>query len=204
MEVSCRLMSGGDVLEAVTLSLKANGQTSWLIDAAFPGVDTSGFVGSVRCDTVGEGLFTAVALEMDPGTRTFTTLPLFPVNRSAGGRAAVLDFAHFANGEGSTSDLVFVNVGTQPSGPPPHPRSYAHPSNPARYLFLRHRGQSDCRRIGGGPHRRSGGPRGRRFNGPNGDGAAGRTHDLDPRARGAGERIGEGGLRQSHRRDAPL
>ena len=35
-------------------------------------------VGSVRCDAVGEGRFTAVALEMDPGTRVFTTLPVFP------------------------------------------------------------------------------------------------------------------------------
>ena len=35
--------------------------------------------GSVRCDAVGEGLSTAVALEMDPGTRIFTTLPVVPV-----------------------------------------------------------------------------------------------------------------------------
>ena len=32
-----------------------------------------------RCDAVGEGLFTAVALEMDPGNRIFTTLPVVPV-----------------------------------------------------------------------------------------------------------------------------
>ena len=37
------------------------------------------FVGSVRCDAVGEGRFSAVALEMDPATRIFTTLPVFPV-----------------------------------------------------------------------------------------------------------------------------
>ena len=30
-------------------------------------------------DAVGEGLFSAVALEMDPGTRIFTTLPVVPV-----------------------------------------------------------------------------------------------------------------------------
>ena len=36
-------------------------------------------MGSVRCDALGEGLFTAVALEMDPGTRTFITLPVFPL-----------------------------------------------------------------------------------------------------------------------------
>ena len=34
-----------------------------------------GGCGSVRCDAVGKGLFSAVALEMDPGNRIFTTLP---------------------------------------------------------------------------------------------------------------------------------
>ena len=59
--------------------LEANGQTSWLIDQAFPAADTSDFTGSVRCDAVGEGLFSAVALEMDPGNRIFATLPVVPV-----------------------------------------------------------------------------------------------------------------------------
>ena len=59
--------------------LAANGQTSWLIDQAYSAADRSDLVGSVRCDAVGEGLFTAVALEMDPGTRIFATLPVFPV-----------------------------------------------------------------------------------------------------------------------------
>ena len=45
----------------------------------FPAADTSDFAGSVRCDAVGEGLFSAVALEMDPGTRIFTPLPVVPV-----------------------------------------------------------------------------------------------------------------------------
>ena len=165
MEVSCRLMSGGAVLEQVSIHLSANGQLSWLIDAAFPGVDTSDFAGSVRCDAVGEGLFTTVALEMDPGTRTFITLPVFPVDRFAGGQAAVLDFAHFVNGDGATSDLVFVNPSTQ-AEPSRHPLYFGHPCNPARYLFLRHRGRARGRRIGGGRHRRSGGPRGRRSDGP--------------------------------------
>ena len=79
MEVICRLMSGGAVLEAVDIPLGPNGQTSWLIDQAFPAADTSDFTGAVRCDAVGEGLFSTVALEMDPGTRTFITLPLFAV-----------------------------------------------------------------------------------------------------------------------------
>ena len=79
MGVTCRLMSKGTVLEEVEIPLEANGQTSWLIDQKFPAADTSHFVGSVRCDAVGEGRFSAVALEMDPATRTFTTLPVFPV-----------------------------------------------------------------------------------------------------------------------------
>ena len=71
MEVSCELLRAGAVLEEVAIPLAANGQTSWLIDQAFPAADTSDFVGSVRCDADGEGLFSAVALEMDPGTRVF-------------------------------------------------------------------------------------------------------------------------------------
>ena len=136
MEVSCRLMSGGAVLEEVSFPLKANGQTSWLIDARFPGVDTSGFVGSVRCDAVGERLFSAVALEMDPGARTFITLPLFPVEPTGTpAQEAALDFAHFVNGDGSTSDLVFVNVGTQPSRPGTPFISGIPPIRPAIYFY---------------------------------------------------------------------
>ena len=77
--VRCELRQAGVLLDAATIPLEANGQTAWLIDAAFPGTDTSAFVGSVRCATTGEGLFTAVALEMDPGNRIFTTLPVVPV-----------------------------------------------------------------------------------------------------------------------------
>ena len=79
MEVTCELMQGGTVLDDVSIPLAANGQASWFLDAAFPAADTSDFVGSVRCDAVGEDLFTAVALEMDPGTRPFTALPVVPV-----------------------------------------------------------------------------------------------------------------------------
>ena len=77
--VRCDLLREGVLRDAASFPLEANGQTSWLIDQAFPAADTSEFVGSVRCDAVGEGLFSAVALEMDPGTRIFTTLPVFPV-----------------------------------------------------------------------------------------------------------------------------
>ena len=79
--VRCDLMREGVLRDAVpSFPLEANGQTSWLIDQAFPAVPirrTSRE--SVRCDAVGEGRFSAVALEMDPSTRVFTTLPVFPV-----------------------------------------------------------------------------------------------------------------------------
>ena len=75
----CDLMREGVLLDAASIPLMGNGQTSWLIDQAFPGADTSDFAGSVRCDAVGEGLFSAVALEMDPVTRIFATLPVVPV-----------------------------------------------------------------------------------------------------------------------------
>ena len=75
----CDLMREGVLLDAASIPLEANGQTSWLIDQEFPAADTSDFAGSVRCDAVGEGLFTAVALEMDPGNRIFTTLSVVPV-----------------------------------------------------------------------------------------------------------------------------
>ena len=136
MEVSCELLRGGAVLEEVAIPLAANGQTSWLIDAAFPATDTSDFAGAVRCDAPGRRRFSAVALEMDPGTRIFLTLPLFPVDRGGGGPEAALDFAHFANGDGTTSDLVFVNMKTQPSGPAPTPFHVAIPPiRPALYFY---------------------------------------------------------------------
>ena len=78
--VHCDLMREAVLRDAASFPLEANGQTSWLIDSGVSrATDTSAFAGSVRCDAVGEGLFSAVALEMDPATRTFTTLPVFPV-----------------------------------------------------------------------------------------------------------------------------
>ena len=75
----CELRKEGVMLDAASIPLEANGQTAWLIDQAFPAADTSDFVGSVRCDATGEGLFSAVALEMDPVNRIFATLPVVPV-----------------------------------------------------------------------------------------------------------------------------
>ena len=135
MEARCELMREGVLRDFVSISLEANGQTSWLIDQAFPAADTSDFTGSVRCDAVGQGLFSAVALEMDPGTRIFTTLPLFPVDRGGGNKQTTLNFAHFVNGTWIT-DLVFVNLETQPSRPAPTPfHTDILPSRPAIYFY---------------------------------------------------------------------
>ena len=132
--VSCRLMSGGVVLEEMEISLAAYGQEAQFIEEMFTTTDTSNFVGLVRC--TGPGRFTGVAVELDAASRIFTTLPVVPVNLRGRGREAVLDFAHFANGEGITSDLVFVNVETQPSGPAPTPFHVAiPPTRPVLYFY---------------------------------------------------------------------
>ena len=79
MEVTCELMQGGTMLDDVSIPLAANGQSSWFINAAFTGTDTSDFVGSVRCTAPGEGLFTGIALELDAANLIFATLPVVPV-----------------------------------------------------------------------------------------------------------------------------
>ena len=132
--VRCELLRAGVLQDAASIPLAANGQTSWMIDAAFTMADTSDFAGSVRCSAVESGRFTAMALEIDPGNRIFTTLPVEEVSRSRGGET-VLDFAHFANGIWIT-DLVFVNLSTQASGPPLTPfHSAILPSRPAIYFY---------------------------------------------------------------------
>ena len=120
--VRCKLMSDRGLHGSVNIPLGPNGQTSWLIDAAFPDADTSDFVGSVRCSSSRQGaraeaLFTAVALDMDPGNRIFITTPVVPVDRTGGGnKQTTLNFAHFVNGTWIT-DLVFVNLSTEASRP---------------------------------------------------------------------------------------
>ena len=79
MLVSCRLMSGGVVLEEMEISLAAYGQEAQFIEEMFTGTDTSDFVGSVRCTAPGP--FTGVAVELDAGNQIFTTLPVVPVQR---------------------------------------------------------------------------------------------------------------------------
>ena len=133
--VRCELMQEGVLRDAASIPLAANGQTSWFIDAAFPAADTSDFAGSVHCDAAGPGMFTAVALELDATSRIFTTLPVLPTRR-AGGREAELNFAHFANGAGLTSDLVFVNLSTERSRPAPTPfHSDILPARPVLYFY---------------------------------------------------------------------
>ena len=130
--VSCSLMSGGVVLEEMEISLAAYGQEAQFIEEMFTTTDTSNFVGLVRC--TGPGRFTGVAVELDAASRIFTTLP---VARTAGrGQETVLDFAHFANGASITSDLVFVNLSTRPSGPGPTPFHAAIPAiRPTLYFY---------------------------------------------------------------------
>ena len=83
------------------------------------------------------GRFTGVAVELDAGNRIFTTLPVMPVGRTGGGgQEAGLSFAHFANGAGIISDLVLVNLSTQPSGPGPTPfHPVILPTRPALYFY---------------------------------------------------------------------
>ena len=133
--VSCRLMSGGRVLEAVEIDLEANGQEARYIEELFTATDTSDFVGSVRCTA--PGLFTGIAVELDAGNRIFTTLPVVPVARAGGEarkRSCILRISPM--GSGTTSDLVFVNVSPRPSGPGPTPYHAAvSPSRPALYFY---------------------------------------------------------------------
>ena len=135
MGMRCRLMRGGGVLEEVEILLEANGQTSGFIDDVFIGTDTSDFVGSVRCTATGR--FTGIALELGVANRIFTTLPVLPVDPSGGRRGeTVLDFAQFANGDGITSELVFVNLSAEPSRPAPTPfHSDILPSLPVLYFY---------------------------------------------------------------------
>ena len=135
MGVSCQLMSAGVALEAVEIPLEANGQTSWFIEDVFTTTDTSAFLGSVRCTAPGRGRFTAIAVEMDAAGGIFTTLPVVEVNRGRA-EATTLDFAHFANGAGIVSEMVFVNLETQPSRPAPTPfHTDILPSRPAIYFY---------------------------------------------------------------------
>ena len=67
-------------VNTVNVTLQGNSQASWLIESLFPGFITYDFEGLLRCMGRGpEWSFTAIALEMDPVSRTFIVLPVFPV-----------------------------------------------------------------------------------------------------------------------------
>ena len=72
--VRCELLREGVLLDAVSIPLEANGQTSWLIDAPIPRrryVRLRG-VGALRCSRGGSVQRRGPG--NGPGTRTFTTL----------------------------------------------------------------------------------------------------------------------------------
>ena len=79
MDLTCRLMSGGAVLEETTITLEPNGQTSWFIEDEFTATDTTDFAGTVRCTAPEEGKYTGLAVEVDAANRIFTTLPVVPL-----------------------------------------------------------------------------------------------------------------------------
>ena len=123
VDVQCRLMKNGRVLEEGQIELDANGQDAKFIEEMFTATDTTDFVGSVRC-TVPQGeRFTGVAVELDSVNRVFTTLPVVPVDPEGGeAEETTLTFAHFANGTSGdgtliTSDLVLVNVAASTARP---------------------------------------------------------------------------------------
>ncbi len=114
IRVSCGLMQKGVVLETAEIPLPANGQTAQFINELFTQTDTSDFAGSVRCRAPAGAAFVGVALEMDFQNRIFTTLPMVPVSPMGTQDSTQLYFPHFANGSSITSDLVFVNVASEP------------------------------------------------------------------------------------------
>ncbi|MCY3777728.1 MAG: trypsin-like serine protease [Candidatus Aminicenantes bacterium] len=118
MTVSCHLMRRGSVLEDAEIPLDAGGQNARFIHDIFPGVNTSDFVGSVRCTAPDGERVAGIALEMDPDNGIFTTLPLVPLDQAgAGNGETTLEFAHFANGSSITSDVVLLNVAATPIRP---------------------------------------------------------------------------------------
>ena len=115
--VRCQLLQEGNVRMEAQIPLAVNGQAARFINELFPDIDTSDFVGSVRCRAPAGALFAGVALEMDFRNRIFTTLPVVPVPPVRTQEDSQLHFAHFANGSSIASDLVLVNVAAGPVRP---------------------------------------------------------------------------------------
>ena len=130
--VRCGLIGGGVTLAEREISLPANGQTAWFIEDGFGTPETSDFLGAVRCTAPGDGLFTAVALQIDAGNRIFAALPVVPVDHAGGGGGAtVLSFAQFANGAGIASELLFLNPSARRGGSLLTPLDASDSANPA-------------------------------------------------------------------------
>ena len=84
--VWCALSGKGLGVDSVIVTLQGNSQVSWLIESLFPNFIRSNFEGLFHCRGQGrEWRFTAIGLEMDPVSRTFIVLPVFPIQRGRPG-----------------------------------------------------------------------------------------------------------------------
>ena len=141
MGVSCRLMSAGVSLEEVEIPLEANGQASWFIEDTFTATDTSDFAGVGALHRARQG--TVHRHRRGDGCCGAYLQHAFGGAGGPDGRQA--------RGDGSglcafrQRDLDHRSGVREPGDPAersrPHPLSHGHPSEPSRYLFLRHRGQ---------------------------------------------------------------
>ena len=197
VDVQCRLMKNGAVLEERAIELDANGQDAQFIEELFTATDTTDFVGSVRCHgparrvVHGRGVWSWM--------RTTGSSPPCRWCRwiLEGGEEeeTTLTFAHFANGTSGdgtliTSDLVLVNVA-------------ASTARPAIY-FYDQRGELLEPGINGGRGGGSGRSRGRRPDPTNGHGSSGRADDLDPRPGRGGDRVRPSRGERTYRRRPAL
>ena len=129
VDVQCRLMKDGVMLEEKEIPLSANGQEAKFIDELFTQTDTTDFVGSVRCTAPANELFTGVAVELDSNNGIFTTLPVVPVDPEiTEDQETTLTFAHFANGTSDDGILDHVGSGAGERG---------RVDGPSRHLLLR-------------------------------------------------------------------
>ena len=183
--VRCELMREGVLHDAVSIPLAANGQSSWFINEVFTGADTSDFAGSVHCDAAGAGDSSPPwPWNWMPPAASSPPCRCFRRGAPEAGRRS-WTFAHFANGDGTTSDLVFVNLSTERSRPAPTPfHSDILPVRPALYFYDTEGEPLAAESVVDvtGDLAVTGG---RRVNGPDGNGTAGSAHDFDPRSRGS-------------------
>ena len=104
-------------------------------------LDNNQLTGSIPVELGNLSNLTQLALDTDTGlclAHDFLLTSFFATESglSVCTEVFTLDFAHFANGDDITSDLVFVNVQTQPSGPPLSPFHQAIPPiRPVLYFY---------------------------------------------------------------------